>query len=116
VERDIDGLIVMTEAEAATARAALFVAIHHADDVVGHCDDFFRTITGVDPAAFPALMDELDELTGHNARKDQYLLAELQKLASRDDEALAAVSDLPYLLQRARERGLTIPDSLRHRG
>lgn len=106
----------MTEAEAETVRAALFVAIWQADEVAGHCDGCFQTITGVDRSALPALMDELDELNGRNAQAAEYLSAEMEKLASLDDEALAAASHLPDILRIARARGLTIPARLQDRG
>jgi len=62
VERDDAGRIALSDAEAETVRAALFVAVHHSDDIVGHCDGCFQTITGVERTAIPALLHDLDDL------------------------------------------------------
>ena len=116
MERDEEGRILLSETDTATVRAALFVAVHHPDEVVGHCEGCFQTITGVERSAFPALLGELDELSGRNERLDQDITAELERLASWDDEKLAAATFLPDLLRHADERGLAVPARLRDRG
>lgn len=63
--------------------------------------------------ALAALMQDLDELSGRNARLDEWMSAELEKRASWDDDALAAATYLPDMLRIARERGLHVPPRLR---
>jgi hypothetical protein len=113
VERDDAGRILLSEEEAETIRAALFVVVDHSDDIVGHCEGCFQSITGVEKSALAALMQDLDELSGRNARLDEWMSAELEKRASWDDDALAAATYLPDMLRIARERGLHVPPRLR---
>ncbi len=116
VERDEEGNFLLTESEAEVARAALFVAIHHRDDIVGHCDGCFQTISGVEATALPDLMREFDERNGHAAAVEAHLLGEMEKRALRDDASLDADTGLKDILRAARERGLPIPPRLADRG
>ena len=78
MKRDEEGKSLLTESEAEVARAALFVAIHLRDDIVGHCDGCFQTITGVEAVALPDLMRKF-ERNGHAAAVEAHLLGELEK-------------------------------------
>lgn len=112
MEQDQLGRVCLTPAEAATVRAALFVAIYHVDGTVGHCPDCFESITGVDLAGLPPLMTQLDEYSGHRSKVDVWLADEMTKLAALSDEQLAASRNRENIVRSAVDRGLLIPPRL----
>ncbi len=61
MEATADGRIAVTPEEAKLFRAALFVALHHQDEVLS---EDFRIITAFDEEDFRAAMRELDRLRG----------------------------------------------------
>ena len=61
MEATADGRISVTHEEAALLRAALFVALHHHDEVLS---EDFRVIAGFEEEDFRVAMRELDRLRG----------------------------------------------------
>ena len=112
MQRDDSGRVSLSESEAEAVRAALYVAVEHPDTIVGHCPECFQTITGVDPQVLSDLLRELDEASGQRARVDEYITAELNRLALLTLAERATKTYLPELLRIAVERGLEIPSCL----
>lgn len=111
---DRAGLLFSAE-EVRTARAALFISRYHMDDLASD-DGIFQTLTGVEVADIARLMNDIDELTGHNLEVSQILTQHLSQLNSlSDDELGRRLHQAQDVVTEAIRRNVTVPPGLQER-
>jgi hypothetical protein len=101
--------------EVSIARAALYIARYHRDSVAAD-DGSFQTLTGVEMADVVRLMEELDELTGHNHEVRQILGQRLAYLGALPDSELAqSLGHAREVIREAIRLGVAVPHGLQVR-
>jgi hypothetical protein len=112
--RKDEGNFEFSEEETATARAAMLLAIFFRNEVAEEA--LVQTVTGVPLSRIIELMNELDELTGHNNEVRQFISEQLQRLTLLPDaELIRQHSQAEELMNAAERYHIDVPPDILRR-